>query len=208
MGEGRRAARLDLSEVVTELDEEIERYDGGAIRDKVLKRLKKMGFAPTPQPTRKGKPLIPVLPEKISSIPNKELTNKRGEYVTVYAYAAEMRVLADVVAEAFEEQAKYVRERVFKDAAGNLKEREAAARTHGKFVELNAKRIEWKGVAALLASKCGTLEAASAVLSRDVEFRTRDFDQHKRNHNMSRQKRHRDRAFRNDEKWSGEDDDG
>lgn len=207
MGSGRKAARLDLSETVVGLDEEIDKYDGGKIRDKVLRRLKKMGFEPTPQPMRKGKPLIPVLPEKISQIPDRELTDTRGEFVTVFAYASEMRVLSDVMAEAYEEQAKYVRDRIFKEASGNLKEREATARTNPVFTELNAKRIEWKAVTSLLSSKCGTLEAASAVLSRDVEFRTRDFDQHRRNHNMGRQKRKMDRAFRQGDKWEDEGDD-
>lgn len=193
--EGRKAPPIDLSKTLVGLDDEdLTKYDADSIRKKVIARVQKMGLTMQPQPMRDGQPLIPIIDAgKISGISNMDLTNKRGEYVAVFAYAAEMRVLADAMAEAYEEQAEFVKNKVFLVAQGNIEERKAVARTNPRYVTLKEKLLEWKATAALLAAKCGSLEGASAVLSRDVEFRKEERAQTVRNHNIEQQRR---RVFR------------
>lgn len=193
--EGRKAPPIDLSKTLAGLDDEdLTRYDAESIRKKVISRVQKMGLQMQPQPLRDGKPLLPIIDAgKVSGISNRDLTDKRGEYVAVFAYAAEMRVLADAMAEAYEEQAEFVKSKVFLVAQGNIEERKAAAKTNSRYVKLKEKHLEWKATAALLGAKCGSLEGASAVLSRDVEFRRDERAQTVRNHNIEQQRR---RVFR------------
>jgi len=193
MTEGRKAAKIDLSEQVIGLDEDLKEYS--SIREKVLARLQKMGFEPAPMPRRKGRSLLPEMPDNPSEISNKEITDKRGEIISIYSYAIEMRAVAGVTAEAYEEAAKHVREEVFKQSKGIAEERRAKSRTNIDYKKLNLKRLEWQGVADFLEARCDTLDKCDRLLSRDVEFRTREWDQYRREHNVERMKRKRDQVL-------------
>lgn len=197
MSNGRKAAKIDLSEEALGVEEELEDYEN--VRSKVLKKLHKMGFEPAPMPRRGGRGLLPEMPDNPSEISNKEITDKRGEIIAVYSYAIEMRALADVTAEALEEEAKHVRSEAYKHAKGTAEERKAKSLTNGTYLKLNAKRLEWKGVADFLEARCDTLDKCDKILSRDVEFRTREWDQYRRDHNVNHMKRKMDRAFSGDD---------
>jgi hypothetical protein len=204
MTEGRKAAKIDLSEQVIGLDEDLKEY--ASVREKVLARLQKMGFEPAPMPRRKGKSLLPEMPENPSEISNKEITDKRGEIISIYSYAIEMRAIARVTAEAYEEAAKHVRDEVFKQSKGIAEERKAKSRTNIDYKKLNLKRLEWGGVADFLEARCDTLDKCDRVLSRDVEFRTREWDQYRREENVGRMKRKREQALGGKDTFSGDDD--
>jgi hypothetical protein len=197
MTEGRKAAKLDLSEEVLGVAEDLKDYS--TVRQKVLTRLQKMGFEPAPMPRKKGRSLLPEMPENPSEISNKEVTDKRGEIISVYSYAIEMRAIARVTAEAYSEEAKHVRNVAYRQAKGTAEERKAKSLTNGAYLKLNAKRLEWKGVADFIEARCDTLDKCDKILSRDVEFRTREWDQYRRDHNVNRMKRKMDRAFSGDD---------
>lgn len=199
MTDGRKAAKLDLSEEPIGIEEELKSYEG--VRTRVLNKLQKMGFEPAPMPRRKGRSLLPEMPENPSEISNKEITNKRGEIISVYSYAIEMRAIARITAEAYSEESKHVRSKIYLHAGGTAEERKAKSTTNERYKDLNAKRLEWEGVADFLEARCDTLDKCDRILSRDVEFRTREIDQYRRDGSVNRMKTQRrtERAFSGDD---------
>lgn len=193
----RRAAKLDLSEEVFDLDDSMEEYTH--VREKVLNRLSKMGFEPAPMPRKKGRSLLPEMPDSPSEISNKEVTNKRGEILSVYSYAVETRALADITAEALEEEVRSVYSALYNQSRGTVEERKAKIFLHEKYIKLNVKRLEWKGISNFLRARCDSLSQADKLLSRDVEFRRLESEKYKRDHNVNRIKRKMERTFGGDD---------
>lgn len=203
MNEGRRAAKLNLEEEIIGIDEDLHEY--ADVREKVLARLHKMGFEPAPMPTRNGKPLLPEMPDNPASLSNKEITNKRGEIVAIFSYAIEIMSLARITAEAYSEQAKHVRSVAYRNAKGTAEERKAKAQSNIEFKRLNGKRLEWMGIADFLEARCDTLDKCDKILSRDVEFRVREFDQYRRDGNVNRIRERMDRSLNADVTFTGDD---
>lgn len=197
MTEGRKAARLDLSEEVLTLDEDLKEYSG--VREKVLRRAQKMGIEPAPMPRRNGRSMLPEMPENPASIPNHEVTNKRGEIITIYSYAVEMRAIADLTAEALEEEVKTIHAALFLKAKGTVEERKAKVLTNEQYRQAKSKQLEWKGLSSLLRARCDTLDKADKLLSRDVEFRKLESEKYRRDSNVNRMKRKMDRVFHGDD---------
>jgi hypothetical protein len=180
--EPRRASSPNLSEMVLDCEDRAELYK--VVKKKGLKTLQNMGFALTPQPLNDGEPIFPQLPEKVSEISNKEVTDLQSTFVTVYSYAKEVRTLAETMAKTYKERADLIRNTIFLKANGNVQERKAKSETNMEYVRFNSKAIEWSFVEKMLAAKCDSLEKARAVCSRDVEFRTTEADQYKRDQNI------------------------
>jgi len=157
-------------------------FDG--IEAEIDAAIKQLGFDPAPA-IKMFNGRIQELPERISELTNRENSDLQGAYVSVYAYATRMLSRAEIKEIKAERKYRRMRHRVYLSATGTGEERKAKAATDNRCLDLEEAWIKWVGIAKDLRAICEGLERARGVLSRDVEYRKREMDQHQRAHNVA-----------------------
>lgn len=176
-----------------------------SVLDRSVTRLVQLGFDLEEQPTRNGKAFVPRIPmEGISTLSNEEIRDLHGQFIEVKAYAEEQATIQKIMADEYENEANHVQIKVKLALEGPVNVREDKAKVHKKVLKLRDAGWVCLSTYRLLLPKIEKFSLGQKACSRDVEFRTRELDDRKRESAISSLKKARLREDRRREEELGD----
>jgi len=181
---GRQAAPSGMGDVLTDIEEQLTKYD--AVPGRANRILKKLGIPAARRPKMAEKPQ---LTGRVSEMTDAELGDRQGEFAVWEAYLEPLIGDADTQADMCKARRDYLLSKLKQNATGPQAGRADKAKTDPRFVDADTEWLVAKKVARELRAACEGQETQRKVCSRYVEIRRMEHDALVRTDNVQKTRR-------------------